>query len=151
MSHTHTNVVVVAAEIIVLLLAISGLISLLGGWFFLARAYPDRPITPDKVFSSTSAYFGRVLGGYRMCISVGVSSLGIRFAVFPVFRFLHPPIFIPWSQITNCSRCRFLGLRLGLRLDISKWPRPVYLYGFLGKYGDACEAILQRCQTPKTT
>jgi hypothetical protein len=148
MTHTFTAAAV-ALQIVLLVLAISGTISFLGGWFFLARMFPDSAFAASRVFSSTSGYFGRVIGGYRMCVSVGVSSSGFRLSIFPLFRAFHPPMVIPWPQVAGCARTRFLGLREGVRLDIVGWPRPIYLYGFLGKYGDACESILQYWQASK--
>jgi hypothetical protein len=150
MTHTYTAAAV-AMQIALLVLAISGTISLVGGWFLLARKFPDRPFVASQVFSSTSGYFGRVIGGYRNCISVGANTFGLRLSIFPLFRILHPPMVLPWSQVADCARARFLGLREGVRLDIAGWPRPIYLYGFLGKYGDACETILRYWQAGKAT
>jgi hypothetical protein len=143
------NAAAVALQIVLLVLAVSGTISFVGGWFFLARMFPDRAFAASHLFSSTSGYFGRVIGGYGRCVSLAVSSSGLRLSIFPLFRAFHPPIVIPWQQVVGCTRTRFLGLREGVRLNIVGWPRPIYLYGFLGKYGDACETILQQWQAGK--
>jgi hypothetical protein len=137
-----TSIFLVIGAIVVLTLAVSSLISLIGGWIFLARKYPERPFKADQTFSLNSAYFGRIIGGYRTCISVRMNSFGLRLAIFPLFRFMHPPIVIPWSAVRNCAQSRLFGFCPALRLDVAQWPRPIYLYSFLGKYGDVRAKIL---------
>jgi hypothetical protein len=142
MTRTFTATAV-ASQIVLLVLAISGTIS------FLARMFPDKAFAPSRVFSSTSGYFGRGIGGYRNCISLAIGLSGLRLSIFPLFRAFHPPMVIPWQQVAGCTRTRFLGLREGVRLDIVGWPRPVYLYSFLGKYGDACEPFYSTGRQPR--
>jgi len=128
---------------------VSSLISLIGGWIFLARKYPDQPFKPEQSFSLNSAYLGRIIGGYRSCISVGINSFELRLSILPVFRLMHPPIVIPWSEVRSCGQSRLFGFRSGLRLDVAQWPRPIYLYSFLGKYGDARATILRNWEASK--
>ena len=130
-------------EIILLLVAALSFVSIIGGWIFLARKYPDRPFDAEQSFASSSAYLGRIIGGYRMCVSLSMNSFGLRLSIFPLFRFMHPPIVIPWSAVLNCAQTRFFGIFSALRLDVAQWPRPIYVYSFLGKYGDVRAKILR--------
>ena len=135
----------IAITILLLPLGVFAFASLLGGWFFLAREYPDRPFVAVRKFAFTSGYMGRG-GFYWGCISIGINSFGIRLSIFPLFRFMHPPLVIPWSEVKNCSRVRFYWFFSALRLDIARRASPIYFYNFLGKYGDADETVLQYWQ-----
>jgi hypothetical protein len=37
--------------------------------------------------------------GYNNCLDIGADRESLYLAVFPVFRFMHPPLLIPWHQI----------------------------------------------------
>lgn len=42
-------------------------------------------------------------GNYNNCVNFGADQTGLYMAVFPLFRFGHPPLFIPWSEIQVVS------------------------------------------------
>jgi len=45
---------------------------------------------------------------YNNCVTIGVTDAGLYLAPFLLFRFLHPPLLIPWRDITGCQEGRFL-------------------------------------------
>ena len=42
--------------------------------------------------------------GYGGAVFIRVSPLGLGLSVFFLLRFYHPPIFLPWSDVTRCVR-----------------------------------------------
>jgi hypothetical protein len=87
-------------------IALSILIAKLSGWARLARHY--RTGTPrDGVrfrFQSAGMRFGTNYGG---CLTVGVNRMGLYLAVWFLFRIGHPPLLIPWRDITMTERKKF--------------------------------------------
>ena len=90
-------------------LAISCFLSLLGGWHALAKRYRTTISTSGKLFPFASMGLGRGLFpvSYSNCVFVRLDSTGISLSVFPLFRFFHPKLFIPWSAVSDCRRERF--------------------------------------------
>src|SRR5579872_6088914 len=91
------------------------LLSWIGGWQALAGRYrATQPFTGER-FWMKSAAMGSV--GYRNSVNLGADSSGLYLAVFPLFRVGHPPLFIPWSDISFSEERRWLlkGVRLQFR------------------------------------
>ena len=90
-------------------LAISCFLSVIGGWHALAKRYRSTMSTSGKLFSFASMGLGRGFFpvSYRSCLFVRLDSAGIGLSVFPLFRFFHPKLFIPWSAVSDCKRERF--------------------------------------------
>ena len=88
-------------------LGITGLLSVLGGWRELASSYDAGPALRD------GRPIGRwVTGGmqralfpvsYRNCLNVSLYADGFGLSVPRVFRFMHPPLFIPWTAVRDCE------------------------------------------------
>lgn len=78
-----------------------GLMSLAGGWHRLASRFPAVSRSRGKTFPFVSMYIrSRSLPvGYRGCLFVTVSPAGVRLSVWFPLRFLHPPLFIPWTAV----------------------------------------------------
>jgi hypothetical protein len=85
--------------------AISGLLSYMGGWHRLAAMYPDRGATDGETFRFASMSLGKGLFpvNYGICLSVRVGVVGIRLSTQIFFRLFHPPFFIPWSAVSACK------------------------------------------------
>ncbi len=81
-----------------------------GGWQALARVYPDSPRSEGRRFHFCSARVGAWVS-YNSSLSVGANAWGVRLAVWPIFRPGHPPLFIPWNEISSGLE-RLLGMRL---------------------------------------
>jgi hypothetical protein len=95
-------------------LALLILIAKLSGWARLAHHYlPDAP--HDGVwfrFQSAGMRFGTNYGG---CLTVGVQRKGLYLAVWFLFRVGHPPLLIPWHDITMTERKKFFVQQVVLR------------------------------------
>jgi hypothetical protein len=93
----------------------------LGGWASLAGQY--RCLEP---FSGSRWNFQcgqfRWFASYNNCLTIGADTRGLFLWVFPLFRVAHPPLFIPWREI-SVARQKVLWIkqvrfRLGHELQI---------------------------------
>jgi len=78
------------------------LLGFLSGWVSLAGEYrTSKPFSGDW-WGLKSAYMGPLgpLGSMRNCLNIGANQAGLYLSVFFVFRPGHPPLFIPWDDIT---------------------------------------------------
>ncbi len=91
----------------------------LGGWASLARnySYPDKFSGDRWRFQSAQM---RWFMGYNNCLTIGANAEGLYLSILFPFRFAHPPLFIPWREISVIPRkilwIRFVELRLGREL-----------------------------------
>ena len=83
------------------------LIAAVGGWRSLARVYRNQLPFSGHTWHFRSARMGIVK--YKGALTIGVNPAGLYLAAFPLFRPGHPPLFIPWHDITVSSESRFLG------------------------------------------
>jgi hypothetical protein len=90
-------------------LAICCFLSLIGGWHSLTKKYRSTTNSSGKLFSFASMGLGRSFDpvSYRSCLFVRFDSVGIALSIFPLFRFFHPKLFIPWNAVSDCKRERF--------------------------------------------
>jgi hypothetical protein len=106
-------------------LLVSAIISYIGGWTTLAKRFRVKPPFTGTKWTGQSGQM-RWIAGYGNCLTVGVSSEGLYFATMPLFRFRHPPLLIPWTEIAVTRRrilfFQFVRFGLGRELDI-----PLYL------------------------
>ncbi len=59
----------------------------------------------------------RWLVGYGNCLTVGANSDGLYLGILFLFRFMHPPLFIPWREVSiRTKRIWILGERVTLTL-----------------------------------
>lgn len=90
------------------------LISAAGGWRSLAAHYrSDLPFT-----GRTWRFRSGLMGGmarYNGLLTVGVNPAGLYLAVMPLFRIGHPPLFIPWSDVTVGNEQRFVSSFIAFR------------------------------------
>jgi hypothetical protein len=115
------------------------LIAGMSGWGLLARAY-ECSSPPDGVrlrFQSAGMrrYFNSNYGG---CLSIVVNEEGLGLSVFWPFRIGHPPLFIPWFQISIHQEKR-LRVFTVVRFDFKDEPRVAMLItpGLMRKLNDA--------------
>jgi hypothetical protein len=80
-------------------LLVSFTLSAMGGWRALAEHYPAPSSVSGRRFRWRS---GRMAGGvnYGGCLTLGAAPGGLYLAVLPMFRAGHPPLLIPWSDVT---------------------------------------------------
>lgn len=77
------------------------LIAVVGGWRDLARVYrADGPIANARQWRNK---YGRMRygTGYNGCLNIAANPLGIQLTLWSIFRPGHPPLFIPWSDIST--------------------------------------------------
>lgn len=92
------------------------LISHVGGWAMLAGQYRI-----SETFTGNCWYFERAqmrwLIGYNHCLTIGADPRGLYLSIFFPFRIAHPPLFIPWQDISLVSKTflwvKYVELRLG--------------------------------------
>lgn len=85
------------------------LIALLGGWSKLAAVYPARPPFNESCWSLQSARFR--WSSYSGILKVCADAQALHLSVFPLFRPGHPPLSIPWEDISSRQRMIWVELR----------------------------------------
>lgn len=95
---------------------IGAFLSYVGGWTKLARRFRcQTAFVGDRWRFQSGAMRGSVQ--YGNCLTLGSNSHSLYLAVFPLFRFRHPPLLIPWQEVTATRRqllfYRWVRLELG--------------------------------------
>jgi hypothetical protein len=92
-------------------LSVGAILSFVGGWHRLAGRFPVSSSAAVQGrrfrFVSGAVGLGLLPVSYRSCLFCMVSSVGLELSVFPIFRFMHPPMFIPWSAVEEATRERW--------------------------------------------
>jgi hypothetical protein len=79
-------------------LLVGATISVIGGWFSLAKVYRTQVAFDGTKWRMQSAQM-RWLANYNNVLTIGVSPQGLYLASMFLFRFMHPPLLVPWSEI----------------------------------------------------
>lgn len=117
------------ASVVVILIAVfwivtSIVLSASGGWFALGRRFRVAKEFAGKSWRWQSAQM-RWIASYHNCITVGASPEGLYVAPFFPFRLAHPPLFIPWSEISHSKSTILLApkrcFQLGNELQVPFW------------------------------
>ncbi|HWJ19538.1 MAG TPA: hypothetical protein VNR65_12515 [Geobacterales bacterium] len=87
--------------------AVSFLIAAVSGWMDLAQRLRLSSPFAGSTWSFQSASM-RWMSRYRSCLNVGADPSGLQLSMFFLFRPGHPPLFIPWSEVTVARRWTFL-------------------------------------------
>jgi hypothetical protein len=106
-------------------LGVTGLLAHLSGWTSLARSYRAGAPSNGERFRFVSGSMGlRFLPvSYGSCLFVRVEKQGFHLSILLPFRFLTPPLFIPWSDVESAVESRFLLFRYTVLTVRSQWPR----------------------------
>ena len=82
-------------------LGIVALKSVGGGWHRLASRFRSPADVNGDKFRFASMYIrtGALPVSYINCLFVTVNPTGIRLSILFLYRFLHPPLFVPWSAV----------------------------------------------------
>lgn len=97
------------------------MVSHLGGWASLGDRYRcEEPFLGSRWNFQCGQF--RWPANYNNCLTVGADPRGLFLWVFPLLRIAHPPLFIPWREI-SVSQVKVLWikqvkLRLGRQLAI---------------------------------
>jgi hypothetical protein len=83
-------------------------VSLWSGWRLLSERYrSEREFAGERWrFQSGRMRWGC---GYNNCLTLGANAEGLYMAVLPVILPWHPPLFIPWIEITTREERRWWG------------------------------------------
>ena len=84
---------------LLLWLLVSTIISFIGGWFSLAKVYRTRAVFNGARWRMQSGQM-RWRANYNNALTIGVNQQGLYLASVFFFRFMHPPLLIPWNEIT---------------------------------------------------
>jgi len=96
--HPFLFVAIFPVYFFTLWLLIGAIISFIGGWFSLAKAYRTRvPFDGAKLRGQSGRM--RWLTNYNNVLTMGASQQGLYLASMFLFRFMHPPLLVPWSEI----------------------------------------------------
>ena len=81
-------------------ISICMLLSIISGWKSLSKNYrADFPFNGKKLrMKNATMRWGTNYGG---CLTIGANREGLYLALFPIFRINHPPLFIPWKDIST--------------------------------------------------
>jgi hypothetical protein len=76
------------------------IIGLASGWRLLSKRFS----CPKGSFHGETWSFRRArmrfFANYGNCLNFGADQSGLYMSIFPIFRVGHPPLLIPWSEIT---------------------------------------------------
>lgn len=78
-------------------LGVGGLLSLLSGWVELGRQFPGGPRPPGTRFRGQVTGVGIV--GENGVTGLVVTPRGLYLYSNPLFRFLRPPVLVPWERV----------------------------------------------------
>ncbi|MDM8527540.1 hypothetical protein QUF58_04940 [Anaerolineales bacterium HSG24] len=85
---------------------VSFLLANTGGWAGLAEHYQLQDSFEGQKWHFRSGRMGLI--NYKSCLIVGTNDEGLYLAVLPIFRISHPPLFIPWEDITTSESKRLV-------------------------------------------
>lgn len=74
-------------------------LSLLSGWNLLSKRFRHKEPFYGEMWPFRSARM-RGLIHFGGALTIGADESGLYMAVFPLFRTCHPPLLIPWSEIS---------------------------------------------------
>jgi hypothetical protein len=82
--------------------------SIISGWYALSQRYRSTHTVEGRLFPFASMKLGPRFFPVSYPLFVRLGLAGISLSIFPLFRICHPPLFIPWSAVSDCRRERHL-------------------------------------------
>jgi hypothetical protein len=76
----------------------TGIISVVGGWSSLSKVYRAQVPFNRQTWTMQSGQMRRFTN-YNNILTLGASQEGLYLACMFLFRFMHPPLLIPWREI----------------------------------------------------
>jgi len=90
--------------------AVMFLVARLTGWATLAQRFRLTSTFTGPTWAFQSARM-RWSTHYGSCLNVGADATGLTLSVFFLFRPGHPPLFVPWSEISVVERRKILFIK----------------------------------------
>jgi len=111
------------------------LLSVIGGWHALARRFrSDDDIDGERFrFRAAGIGWGPFPVNYGNVIFATVGRRGLALSVFLPFRFMHPPLVIPWPAVERCEAVRVFWRRQVAVYVTGFRPRRLLFGGALGR------------------
>jgi len=119
-----------AIFLLVLWLLLNLIISRLTGWARMAAHYPNVGGFSGKLWRFQTITTRRGMG-YKGSTTVGADSRGLYLSLLFIFRFGHPPLFVPWRDITITEKQIFKIRALELRFRKTE-DLPLRIFAKLG-------------------
>ena len=101
-----TEILIQIAAMLCMWPIVSLLLALLSGWRRLAKHYRVAGPLEGDDFYMQGIRLGAVF--YSGCVKLKRTPVGLNIALLPVFSLWHPPLLIPWTELT------YVGQRHGL-------------------------------------
>jgi hypothetical protein len=106
-NHPQWSVVIFILYFVSLWCVVAAAISVVGGWHQLSKKF--RQVHPfDGVSDGLQSGQMRWFANYRGCLRLGANEEGLYMGVLSIFRFMHPPLLVPWNQIRAFRAKRWL-------------------------------------------
>jgi len=96
--HASVFALIFPVYFLTLWLVVGAVVSFIGGWFSLAQVYRTQEAFDGAKWRMQSGRM-RGLANYNNVLTLGVSQQGLYLASMFLFRFMHPPLLVPWSEI----------------------------------------------------
>jgi hypothetical protein len=96
--HPSAFVAIFPIYFLCLWLLVGATISVVGGWFSLAKVYRAKGAFNGAKWKMQSGQM-RWLANYNNVLTLGVNQQGLYLASMFLFRFMHPPLLVPWSEM----------------------------------------------------
>jgi hypothetical protein len=96
--HPSVFVAIFPIYFLTLWLLVAAITSFIGGWLSLAKVYRTQVPFNGTKWRGQSGQM-RWLANYNRVLTLGTSEEGLYLASMFLFRFMHPPLLIPWSEI----------------------------------------------------
>ena len=96
--HPSLFVAIFPVYFVTLWLLVGATISFVGGWWSLGKVYRVEVPFDGAKWRGQSGQM-RWLANYNNVLTLGVSQQGLYLASMFLFRFMHPPLLVPWSEI----------------------------------------------------
>jgi hypothetical protein len=85
-------------------------VALVGGWRLLAKRFRLQATFTGQSWTMQSARM-RWLTRYNNALTIGADTTGLFMVPFLLFRAGHPPLFVPWSEISDVRETQFLFIK----------------------------------------
>lgn len=122
-------------SVILMIVAISFVLGVNGGWASLAKKFRARDAVRGERFRFVSGQMGASFMPvwYRNCLSVTVNEAGFGLSIFFLSRLFSPPLFIPWGDVESVTtKQTFLSSSTAIRIR-GHWPT-ITLRGKAGEH-----------------
>lgn len=98
-AHPRAMFVIAPVYAVALCMLVSVVISYIGGWSSLAKRFATKQPFSGERWTGQSGQM-RWIAGYHNCLTLGANEKGLFLATMILFRVKHPPLLIPWNEIS---------------------------------------------------